>query len=57
MGRVLQAMLPALTEEQIGFMFEEADADHDGEVHYAEFPAWFNSESAVAIRGIRNAME
>jgi len=58
MGRVLQALLPALTEEQIGLMFEEADADHDGEVHYAEFLAWlFNSESAVAIRGIRDARE
>eukprot|EP00930_Biecheleria_cincta_P049490 TRINITY_DN34685_c0_g1_i1.p1 TRINITY_DN34685_c0_g1~~TRINITY_DN34685_c0_g1_i1.p1 ORF type:complete len:466 (+),score=82.45 TRINITY_DN34685_c0_g1_i1:47-1444(+) len=46
---VLRRLDETISEDQALEMFATADANNDGEVHYAEFAAWVCSEDAAAV--------
>jgi len=56
MCRMLRSLDESFTEEAMCRLFENADADGDGEVHYAEFIAWVcGADSSVALHACRFA--
>eukprot|EP00931_Biecheleriopsis_adriatica_P067300 TRINITY_DN41463_c0_g1_i1.p1 TRINITY_DN41463_c0_g1~~TRINITY_DN41463_c0_g1_i1.p1 ORF type:complete len:456 (-),score=96.09 TRINITY_DN41463_c0_g1_i1:35-1402(-) len=46
---ILQKLDPELSEDKSKAVFAAADANSDGEVHYAEFAAWIMSEDAADV--------
>lgn len=47
--RILSALDPSLTEEKLLELFEAADADDNGEVHYTEFIDWVFAEDSQPL--------